>query len=122
MFRNNLIFIPSLREMTSIPGILNIIMFVPFGFGIGFLLNMNLKKVILLGLSFSFVIEFLQFLNMVITRISVRTVNINDLINNTVGALIGYLLFCAFIKLFKFFVNKFDIPLGSLIKYIFNVK
>lgn len=122
MFRNNLIFIPSLYEMTSTPGILNTIMFIPFGFGIGFLLKMSIKRTLLLGLSFSFIIELLQFLNMIITRFSLRTVNINDLINNTIGALIGYLLFCAFIKLFKILVNKFDIPLGSLTEYIYKVK
>ncbi|WP_413075818.1 MULTISPECIES: VanZ family protein [unclassified Shouchella] len=122
IFQYNLIYMPSIYEMTSPAGILNILLFNPFGFGLGFLIKVNFKKIIFLGFSLSLLIELLQFLNMMLTRLSYRTVNVNDLINNTLGAVIGFILFIIFIKIFKKIVVKHEIPLGRITKHIYEAK
>lgn len=69
--------------------ILNILLFVPFGV----LMPMTWKrrwtwwKIMLLGLAMSFCIEVIQL----ITRLGYA--DVDDLINNTVGAGLGYLLY-----------------------------
>lgn len=120
MFKYNIYFIPSFSELMSPAGLWNIVMTIPFGFGLGFLLKTNMKRIIAYGLLFSVALETMQFLNMIITRFSLRTVDINDVINNTIGTVIGYLLFICFIFVVKKAVDKFSIKHNMLINYIFQ--
>ena len=86
----------SAREWRNI--ILNIMMFVPFGF----LLPLVSKKfqafwkTYLAGLLFTFLIEMTQLL------FNLGICELDDFMNNTVGAMIGY----GFYRLFVFVVNK----------------
>lgn len=65
--------------------ILNIIMFIPFGYLVPFIWKnyQKLFKTIVLSFSFSLLIELSQL-------ITTRAVDINDLIANTLGGIIGY--------------------------------
>ncbi|MBB5174198.1 VanZ family protein [Texcoconibacillus texcoconensis] len=112
---------PDILSILSEPGILNVVMTVPFGFGLCFLKQVSLKKIILWGFSFSFILESLQLINMMITRYSFRSFDINDLLFNTLGAVIGYLLFILFAKSFLKIVKRWDIGLGNINEYIYNV-
>ena len=86
----------STREWRNI--ILNIMMFVPFGF----LLPLVSKrfqafwKTYLAGFLFTFLIEMIQLL------FNLGICELDDFMNNTVGAMIGY----GFYRLFVFVVNK----------------
>lgn len=80
---------------------LNVFLFIPFGFLLPFMTKLNLKKIVMLGAFFSFSIELLQFLTGLIANITFRVTDINDLIFNTLGALIGYLLFIGFKRIYK---------------------
>ena len=86
----------SAREWRNI--ILNIMMFVPFGF----LLPLVSKKfqvfwkTYLAGFLFTFLIEMIQLL------FNLGICELDDFMNNTVGAMIGY----GFYRLFVFVVNK----------------
>lgn len=73
--------------------ILNIILFIPLGFMSPIIWKnyRSIKKVVLLGLGMSLIIEVLQIF-------TYRLTDIDDLITNTLGALIGYLL--------SVFINK----------------
>ncbi len=66
---------------------LNILMLVPFGFLVPFIWKNYRKfyKTLFLGAGFSLMIEISQL-------ITNRTTDINDLIANTIGALIGYII------------------------------
>ena len=77
--------------------ILNILMFIPIGFFSGIaIIKMNIIKVIGLGFSLSSSIEILQLL----TRRGVC--NVDDVIHNTLGCIIGYAFFVLCYKM----VNK----------------
>lgn len=76
--------------------ILNIIMFIPLGFILPLIWGnkFRLNSIFIYGFLFSLFIELSQLLNN-------RTTDIDDLIANTAGAIIGYFIYRIFMKLFK---------------------
>lgn len=76
--------------------IFNIMMFMPLGFLLPFIWkNMRkLKTVILISLVYSFSIEICQLFNR-------RNSDVDDLLMNVVGAIIGFFIYKAFMKLLK---------------------
>lgn len=76
--------------------ILNIIMFMPLGFLLPFIWSKfrNLSKVFCVGLCFSLAIEFCQLFNH-------RVSDIDDLMMNSLGAVLGYLVWLSLINLVK---------------------
>ncbi|MBQ6569260.1 MAG: VanZ family protein [Clostridia bacterium] len=80
----------------------NIIMFMPFGFAIPLLWKIEGKKVILIGLCCSCFIEFCQlFLS--------RGTDVDDLMLNTLGTALGYLLYKLFEKKYGQLAAKFKL-------------
>lgn len=79
---------------TSLEGIiLNILLFIPFGYLLPSLFpKLRWWQVILLGLAFSLTIELLQL----ITKLGYA--DVDDLINNTLGAAIGWLCYKLILK------------------------
>lgn len=75
--------------------ILNMIMLVPLGFLLPFIWKefRTIKKVCLAGLGFSLLIEFFQIF-------SRRVSNIDDLLMNTLGTCVGYLIWILYCRLF----------------------
>ena len=80
--------------------LLNILLYIPLGLALPFIYKKSsLLKIFLTGLSVSFLIEFGQFF---IGRES----EMDDLICNTLGAVVGYLLYLLVKKLFPKFVEN----------------
>lgn len=87
-FSPNLALIPFLDMITGpVDTALNVILFVPFGFFLPVLYKkaQDFRSVALIGFLFSLSIELAQMFDW-------GTTDINDLITNTAGACIGYLL------------------------------
>lgn len=80
--------------------LLNILFVVPFGFGLPFITNFRMKKVVARGAFFSVVIESLQLITGIMAGVTFRIADINDVIFNTVGVAIGYILFVAFLRVY----------------------
>jgi glycopeptide antibiotics resistance protein len=81
--------------------LLNILLLVPFGFGLPFVTNLHMKKVVSVGALFSVVLELLQLLTGFVAGITFRIADINDVIFNTVGVTIGYILFVGFMRIYR---------------------
>lgn len=80
--------------------LLNVALFVPLGAAMPFIYKKtSLIKVLLTGLSLSFLIEFVQYF-------VGRQSEIDDLICNTLGAAVGYLLYLLIKKLFPDLTEK----------------
>ncbi len=80
--------------------LLNVVLFVPLGLAMPFICKKSsLLKVSLTGLSVSFVVEFIQFF-------IGRSCETDDLICNTLGAVVGYLLYLLIKKLFPKFAEN----------------
>lgn len=81
--------------------ILNIIMFIPLGFLLPYIWKSfrNLKYIIFSSFIFSLSIELTQLLNK-------RTTDIDDLIMNTIGGILGFIIFKIFSIIFKINISK----------------
>ena len=96
-FSPNIVLIPFL-DMTkgSIDTILNIILFVPLGFFLPFLYKKykNICNVALIGFVFSLSIEMVQMFGR-------GSTDINDLITNTLGTILGFVFYKLLSKVIK---------------------
>ena len=110
--------IPFSAGIDMVGYILNIILFIPFGFLIPLIWKKmrSLHLTALAGFSFSILIEISQLLNN-------RRTDIDDLIMNTLGAIIGFLIYKSFKKLMPTRLhnklNDFSYPVLELPLYIF---
>lgn len=115
-------FIPIINHLT-VPdlkfAILNIIMTIPFGFGLPFLTKASFKKILLLGFLLGCAIEIMQLFVALIVGFTLRYVDINDVIYNTLGAIIGYGFFKLFSIFFRYLIKKHNLKLNSFLKSIF---
>jgi glycopeptide antibiotics resistance protein len=97
----NLIPLLTLTAADLKTSLLNILLMMPFGFGLPFLVNYSMKKIVIIGTLFSVAIELLQLLTGSIANITFRITDINDVIFNTIGVVIGYLIFIGFLPIYR---------------------
>jgi glycopeptide antibiotics resistance protein len=97
----NLIPLITLTSDDIQTSLLNILLFIPFGFGLPFITNFRMKKIVLIGMGTSISIESLQMMTGLIAETTFRIADINDIIFNTVGVAIGYTLFLIFIRMYR---------------------
>jgi glycopeptide antibiotics resistance protein len=74
----------------------NILLTVPFGFGINFLLKSKPQQILWLGFALGFGFEFLQWVVSLVGRSGFRSIDINDFLLNAIGVWVGYALFRVF--------------------------
>lgn len=104
-------FLPMIADLKNT--ILNIILFVPLGIMLPFLWKKynTLKAALMFGFGMSLAIEILQIL-------TYRATDINDIIANTVGTVLGYFIFritsCVFPSVMKFAPKKNEISVVAL--------
>ena len=99
----------------------NIILTVPFGFGINFLIQIKSKYFLGLALAVGFVFEFSQLVISIAFRSGFRTVDVNDMILNGTGVLIGYVLFRLFAWSWIKVTKRFHFKYKGLMAAIYNV-
>jgi len=98
--------------------ILNIIMMMPFGFGLPFVTNFRIKKVVIAGLFLSIIIELLQLITGFTANTTFRVADINDLIFNTLGVAVGYILFAKFVLVYRRVFRNWRISENPILRYI----
>ena len=98
--------------------LLNILLLIPFGFGLPFITNYRMKKIVVIGALFSIVIELTQLITGFITKITFRVADINDVIFNTVGVAIGYILFVGFVHIYRHLSQNWEISANPILRYI----
>ncbi|PEJ60539.1 VanZ family protein [Bacillus sp. AFS002410] len=119
VFRNmNLVPLINLTKQDFRISLLNVLMTLPFGFGLPFITKGTLKKIAIAGLLIGVIIESLQGLIGLLNGYTDRVIDINDVIFNFTGTLIGYSIFKVFSYLFKLSIKKANIKLNSLLKHI----
>ncbi|QIK69751.1 VanZ family protein [Erysipelothrix sp. HDW6C] len=101
-FRYNLVpldnfienFFISFRPRYLFENFMNVMIFIPFGFLVANVLKGNKRfvKVLLISFGFTLMIELLQLVTSM-TGMNVRIFDVDDLIFNTIGGVIGYLCF-----------------------------
>lgn len=81
--------------------LLNILLMVPFGFGLPFITNLSARKIVVVGGLFAIAIELLQLITGFAAKTTFRIADINDVIFNTVGVAVGYALFAGFVRMYR---------------------
>jgi glycopeptide antibiotics resistance protein len=89
----NLIPLITLTREDLRTSFLNILLMIPFGFGLPFITSLPMKKIVVAGALFSVVIELLQLVTGIMAKVTFRIADINDVIFNAVGVAIGYWAF-----------------------------
>jgi glycopeptide antibiotics resistance protein len=112
----NLIPLATLTLEDLKTSLLNILMMMPFGFGLPFVTDFRFKKVLIIGLLFSISIEILQFVTGYMANTTFRVADINDLIFNTIGVAIGYMLFVIFIRFLRRIFPHYKTSITSIVK------
>lgn len=79
--------------------ILNVMMLLPFGFLLPFIKKTNVFKVIGLSFVFSLSIECMQLYFVWGSGFGTRSFDVTDIINNTIGGLLGYWMFTWFVSI-----------------------
>jgi glycopeptide antibiotics resistance protein len=110
----------SIDYLLSIQVVGNIVLGIPFGFGLPFLVKSNYQSILRRGLFFALTIELVQLVISLLYRFPYRTVDINDVLLNLSGVAIGYALFCFFAWIYRKSVSK-DEPTKSVWSHIHNV-
>jgi glycopeptide antibiotics resistance protein len=114
----NLIPLIMLTPQDLETSLLNILLLLPFGFGLPFITNFRIKKIVVIGALFSILIEFLQLITGFLAKITFRVADINDVIFNTVGVAIGYILFVGFVRIYRHISRNWEISANPILQYI----
>ncbi len=113
----NLVPLVALRLMDLRTSLLNILMLIPFGFGLPFVTRLQMKGVIVVGALFSVAIELLQLLTGLMARMTFRTADINDVIFNTVGTTLGYMLFIRSMRIHRRLYDSGKLATHPILRY-----
>jgi len=101
--------------------ILNIVLTMPFGFGINFLARLKVLCIFLIALVVGLTIEGIQFVISTMIGYLYRVIDVNDLIANAIGVLIGYILFRIFAYFYTKIINYIPICQIGIFSYVYNV-
>lgn len=116
----NLIPLITLGYVSLKTSLLNILVTIPFGFGLPFISRFRMSKVVLVGILTSIALETLQMVTAFGARFTFRIVDINDVIFNTLGVALGYILFVWFIYVVRFILNRWHIEQNVILRYIYE--
>ena len=99
----------------------NILLTIPFGFGVSFIANIKPRNILWMALAVGLAFEILQLVISLVVRSSFRVVDINDVLLNAIGVLIGYGLFRIFGKFYSAATHKLQIRSPHIFAYIHDV-
>ena len=116
--RLNLIPLITLTPEDFKTSLLNILLMMPFGFGLPFITNLRMKKIVVIGALFSIAIELLQLMTGLMGKMTFRIADINDVIFNTVGVAVGYILFVGFVRIYRHIFNNWKISANPILRYL----
>jgi len=106
-------------ELTT--SLLNVLLFVPFGFGLPFITRLRMRGVMLAGVLCSIGIELLQFATGRLAGVTFRVADVNDVIFNTAGTALGYLLFLGFARLYLWLSRDWPFRLHPISRHIIDL-
>lgn len=118
-WQNNFNLIP-FKGFALETSLLNILLTMPFGFGLPFVYKTSFKRIVIASIVIGVIIESLQLIIGLINGFTFRIVDINDVIFNFIGSMIGYAIFVLFSKIFTTIVDKNKIQLNPLLEHIYK--
>jgi len=99
----------------------NTLLTIPFGFGIHFIAHIKPKNIpwfiVVVGCSF----EFTQLVMALVFHAGFRAIDINDVILNATGVVLGYGVFRVFGVIYSFIIRKFKQQPRYIFAYIYEI-
>ncbi|MBC7814767.1 MAG: VanZ family protein [Burkholderiales bacterium] len=126
-FMRSINLIPFKFNLSELPNIVlmqifqNVLLTVPFGFGVNFVAQVTAKRIFWLAAAVGLGIEAGQLIISLLLRYPYRIIDINDALLNASGILIGYGIFRVFAWLYLTATQRFGIKHWGLSAYIHNV-
>ena len=127
-FRPNLNLIPfyfgrcDIMPELCVGGVIeNILLTMPFGFGISFIAHLRSKDFLWLAPLVGVMFEMIQLILSFVFRSPFRATDINDVIFNAVGIWLGYGVFKIFRWLYLYITQRFEIKTKYLFADIYDV-
>ncbi|NOK64351.1 MAG: hypothetical protein GFH27_549431n39 [Chloroflexi bacterium AL-W] len=108
-------------EGSFISSMQNILLTMPFGFGLHFLIQLKSKHYLWIAPALGLVFEGLQYILSLLLGYFYRFVDINDLLFNALGVLIGYGLLRIFAFVYMTTTEKFSIEHEGISAYVYRV-
>jgi glycopeptide antibiotics resistance protein len=99
----------------------NILLTIPFGFGIHFITHVKLKNVLWLTVVVGCSFEFTQFVMGLVFHAYSRSIDINDVILNATGFLFGHGIFRVFAVVYPLIIQKLQRQPRYIFAYIYDV-
>lgn len=99
----------------------NILLTIPFGFGINWITKVRPKAMILVATAVGLMIEVTQLIVSLGIARAYRTVDITDVILNATGVLLGYGVFRVFASLYLTMTKRSGTRIGSLTSYLYEI-
>ncbi len=99
----------------------NILLTIPFGFGVNFIARIKPKNIFWLALVVGFTFEFVQLVISLLLRSPFRAVDINDLILNAIGVLLGYGIFRIFGAIYLSVIRKIQRQPRHIFAYVHDI-
>lgn len=96
----------------------NILLTIPFGFGINFVARIKSRYILWLALLVGLVCESIQLVISLVVRSPFRVVDINDVLLNSLGVVIGFGIFKLFARLYLYVVSRFALKPKNIFLYI----
>ena len=114
----NLIPLKTIVTDFSMESVLNIIVTIPLGFGLSFLMRCSWRQIMLSGLLVGGCSEAGQLLTALWVGFTFRHVNIDDILLNIIGVLLGYGVFKIFRNVFQWGYKKLETNSNAFLSYI----
>ena len=114
----NLIPLKTIVTDFSMESVLNIIVTIPLGFGLSFLMRCSWRQIMLSGLLGGGCAEAGQLLTALWVGFTFRHVNIDDILLNIIGVLLGYGVFKIFRNVFQWGYKKLETNSNAFLSYI----
>jgi glycopeptide antibiotics resistance protein len=99
----------------------NVLLTLPFGFGINFIARPQAKHIPWMAVGVGLAIETTQLTVSLLIGGAYRGVDVNDLLLNALGVLVGYGLFRGFVWLYRTVARRIGIGRWGLFAYILEV-
>lgn len=113
-------FNPTLADVWE-TNALNVLLTIPFGFGLSFVARVRPRSIFWIAPAVGFVIEASQMIISLLLGYPYRIVDINDVLMNALGVLVGYGIFRAFAWLTLWMTRRFSLHHAGLAAYIHDV-
>ncbi len=126
-FKPSINLVPFYFGTCDMPGICleniagNVLLTVPFGFGISFLVCLKPRDFFWLAILVGLVFEVTQLILSLVFRSAFRAVDINDIILNATGVWFGYFFFRIFGSLYLYITQRFKVRHRFVFAYIYDV-